>query len=147
MAREVLGEAEFSLLLSLLHFLLSMALLSCKKIPDPFSEKESTPPSESPPKRKPHPASGLWVSENPHLTPCNKQVAAFKKSEELSKKQQEDLEKEAMSDRRMVRRMMYNEGLFVILAPLLQLADPEVKVRERPRLKQREREFHRERVT
>lgn len=130
LAREVLSEAEWILLQSLLNFLLCMALLSCKKIPDPLSDKGSAPVGDPSPKKKPPSASGLWVSENPHLTPCNQQVAVYKKSEELSQKQQEDLEKEAMSDRRTVRRGMYNEGLFTLLSPLIQLADPEVKVRE-----------------
>ena len=68
------------------------------------------------------------MAENPHLTQSSSQVNPQKKAEELARKLQEDLEKEAAAERRTVRRQLHNEGLFALLAPLAQLADHEVKV-------------------
>ncbi|KAK7107097.1 uncharacterized protein [Littorina saxatilis] len=127
LARDVLVEAEWCLLKSLLNFLLCMTLVSCKKFADPLSQDSSPTNSHTTtsvsPSKKTAVAKGLWVSENPHLT----QVSHKGAPHDQDRKQQKQLDKEVMTDRRAVRRGMYNEGMFAAMATLVQLADPEVK--------------------
>ncbi|XP_076444743.1 uncharacterized protein LOC143282821 [Babylonia areolata] len=134
MAREILTEVEVVLVQSLLNFVLCMTLVTCKRLTNPLGAEDDASPKPPPPplpsgrgsslKRTPEPC-GLWVDSNPHLTHSSRQPVVT--LEDMARKQQEDAEKEAVLDRRRVRRGLFNEGLFELLTPFLHLADPEVK--------------------
>ncbi|KAK7503071.1 hypothetical protein BaRGS_00005697 [Batillaria attramentaria] len=117
---DVFSEAECELLVALLHFTLGVSIITCRQILDPLQMSDDGVSGD--------------VETGPQPKKSNSKLSVADASKESASgggdsahKYREMAERGALSDRLGMRRGLYNEGLFHILAPLLQLADPQFK--------------------